>query len=95
MKRLFLLGVILGVSWKISAQLPEFSYATPQFYKLGKMIQTLQPTDKGGLVTGGFQVSSIAGDGSKGTINAEGVLASFNQPSGVVVDKEGNIFVAD
>lgn len=40
-------------------------------------------------------VSTLAGSGIEGSVNATGVLASFNRPSGVAVDPSGNIYVAD
>lgn len=40
-------------------------------------------------------VITIAGTGSPGLIDGNASIASFNTPSGVVVDSHGNIFVAD
>ena len=40
-------------------------------------------------------VSTLAGSGNQGSINAGGVLASFNQPTGIGVDAGGNVFVGD
>lgn len=40
-------------------------------------------------------VSTFAGSGTQGSINAKGVLASFNQPKGIAVDASGNVYVAD
>ncbi len=40
-------------------------------------------------------VSTLAGTGVQGDINATGALASFNRPSGVAVDANGNVYVAD
>jgi sugar lactone lactonase YvrE len=41
-------------------------------------------------------VSTFAGDGSRGSDNGVGTTAaSFNNPTGVAVDKAGNVYVAD
>ena len=40
-------------------------------------------------------VSTIAGSGNAGYKDANGVLAEFNTPNGVVVDANGNVFVTD
>lgn len=40
-------------------------------------------------------VTTLAGSGSKGSIDGAGNTASFNSPGGVVVDKSGNVYVAD
>lgn len=40
-------------------------------------------------------VSTFAGSGTQGSINAKGLLASFNQPKGIAVDASGNVYVAD
>jgi streptogramin lyase len=41
------------------------------------------------------QVTTIAGTGTPGFNDGEGGSASFDTPSGVAVDKDGNVFVAD
>ena len=40
-------------------------------------------------------VSTLAGSGSAGSVNATGAAASFNSPYGVAVDGAGNVYVAD
>ena len=40
-------------------------------------------------------VSTLAGTGTKGHLNATGTLASFYRPSGVVADSSGNLYIAD
>jgi sugar lactone lactonase YvrE len=46
-------------------------------------------------ITPGGVVSTLAGSGTQGSVNAAGALASFNQPAGIAVDASGNVFVAD
>ncbi len=40
-------------------------------------------------------VSTVAGSGEDGFLNGTGEEAKFNYPRGIVIDKEGNLFVAD
>jgi len=40
-------------------------------------------------------VSTFAGSGNVGNIDAAGSLASFNEPAGITIDPSGNLFVAD
>lgn len=40
-------------------------------------------------------VSTVAGNPTPGTTNANGTAASFNAPNGIAVDQAGNLYVAD
>ena len=40
-------------------------------------------------------VSTLAGEGTSGFANANGVAAKFDQPRGIAVDSAGNVYVAD
>jgi sugar lactone lactonase YvrE len=46
-------------------------------------------------ITPGGVVSTFAGSGTQGSINANSILASFNEPRGIAVDASGNVYVAD
>jgi len=46
-------------------------------------------------ITPGGIVSTFAGSGFAGRNDATGLLASFAQPTGIAIDKLGNLFVAD
>lgn len=49
----------------------------------------IRKLDTNGIVT------TIAGTGSKGSADGQGVLASFNEPWGITVGDDGTIYVAD
>lgn len=40
-------------------------------------------------------VTTFAGSGYQGHIDASGVLASFNKPTGIAIDASGNLYIAD
>jgi len=46
-------------------------------------------------ITAAGVVTTLAGSGSQGSANGTGTAASFSQPSGVAVDGNGNVYVAD
>ncbi|MBS1530530.1 MAG: hypothetical protein JSU01_09495 [Bacteroidetes bacterium] len=46
-------------------------------------------------ITPGGTVTTLAGNGSPGSVNGTGRSASFNTPFGIAVDGSGNIYVAD
>ncbi len=43
----------------------------------------------------GWYVGTIAGTGYANYIDAQGLSAAFNDPTGIVVDSKGNIFISD
>ncbi len=46
-------------------------------------------------ITSNGQVTTLAGSGSAGSNDANGLVAEFNQPTGIVADASGNLFVAE
>lgn len=47
------------------------------------------------IITKGGEVGMFAGNGKSGDADGKGVAASFNDPRGLAIDKDGNIYVAD
>ena len=47
------------------------------------------------MITPGGEVSTVAGNGRSGLVDGEALRASFGYPTGIAVDTEDNLFVAD
>ena len=86
---------ILFITISAHAQMPNISYTTPNIYTNGQAITALIPTNTGGNIIAQTLVSTFAGSGSTGSVNANGIAASFNLPTVVTLDSFGNIFVVD
>lgn len=46
-------------------------------------------------ITAAGVVTTLAGSGAAGTLNGQGTAATFNRPSGIAVDRYGNVFVSE
>jgi len=80
-----------------AVQAPLIHYQTPQVYIVNNAITPLTPTNAGGSVPANVygQINTFAGSGVPGKADGTGNAASFTNPSGVLFDGAGNLYVAD
>jgi gliding motility-associated-like protein len=78
-------------------QAPNISYSSPQVYTVNTSISTLAPLNSGGAVPAYAygEVTTFAGTGFPGNINATGTAASFNYPQSLTNDAAGNLYSTD
>ena len=99
MKKLLLSVLLSFFAAAVFAQAPNISYSSsPKVYVINKPIASIAPTNTGGAVpaTVFSRTSAIAGtNNAKGNANGTGATARFNEPTGVAMDSQGNLFVAD
>jgi gliding motility-associated-like protein len=76
---------------------PNISYQTPQSYNVSQTITPLTPANTGGAVPANIygQVSTFAGSGVSGNVNATGTAAGFAAPVGLAFDAPGNLYVSE
>ncbi|RFZ82915.1 hypothetical protein DYU05_12205 [Mucilaginibacter terrenus] len=81
------------------AQLPRFRDQPAQQYFTGTPITPVAPTYRptSGTVPPNIygEVTTVAGSGSPGLVNAKGRNAAFTAPSDVKMDAAGNLYVSD
>jgi gliding motility-associated-like protein len=79
------------------AQAPNIKYQTPQTYTVNTTISPLPPVNIGGAVPATIygQVITFAGSAAHGSADGNGIAATFNNPTRVAEDANGNVFVAD
>ncbi len=94
----YVAGSLAILGGKTSLAPPQISYPHQEVYTNGTAITPLLPANSGGAVPATVygQVSAVAGElGVTGSTNGNGTAATFNQPSGIAVDKNGNLYVTD
>jgi gliding motility-associated-like protein len=101
-RRKYVLALLLLIisslrAWLCFAQAPNISYPGPRAYIVNNPIASLKPSNTGGAVppVKYGEVTTLAGSGAAGTLDAQGTTASFNQPRRLTVAAAGNIYVAD
>ncbi|WP_184549538.1 MBG domain-containing protein [Mucilaginibacter sp. FT3.2] len=79
------------------AQVPAFTYTTPQKLTVGTKITPVPPKHTGGAVPAQIysKVSTLAGSGFYGYKDTVAKLARFENPVSVAFDSKGNMYVAD
>ncbi|MGC4040843.1 MAG: T9SS type A sorting domain-containing protein [Flavobacterium sp.] len=77
------------------SQAPNISYPPTDHFAVNQPISNLTPTNSGGNVVAQTLVSTFAGSGNPGSLNANGTAATFNLPTTVAVDSFGNVYVVD
>lgn len=79
------------------AQVPAFSYTTPQNFTVGTKITPVPPKHTGGPVPTEIysKVSTLAGSGFYGYKDTLAKYARFENPVSVALDSKGNMYVAD
>jgi gliding motility-associated-like protein len=92
-----LTGLFFLKTGQAIAQVPNITYQTPQIYNVNNPVVPLFPVNTGGPVPANTYglVSTVAGSGAPGKINAKGLAATFLTPVGVICDPAGNIYVSE
>lgn len=96
-KVLFFLGLFATVM-TANAQVPKISYSSANLYLgVGSAISSFDPTNTGGAIptTATTMVSTLAGSGAPGSIDATGSAAYFGNIRDVAVDKNYYVYAAD
>ena len=92
------IGVAYGqeISFTTTVAAPSISYPASATLQVGTAITPIQVTNTGGAVIIGDSVTTFAGNGSNGFLNATGTNASFSfNYNYIVSDSKGNLFVTD
>ena len=89
-------GIYLMFWQKAFSQAPNISYTNSQNIVAGTTITPIVPANTGGAVAPNGQTSLLAGTvGTAGYQDGTGNGAKFNNPIGMTMGPDGNIYVAD
>jgi len=61
----------------------------------GDRVRRIQFLGGDPILPASWRVSTFAGSGARGSADGAGASASFAAPTGIAIDREGNVFVAD
>jgi hypothetical protein len=87
-----------GTSGSTNGQGTSASFSAPEngaFDSKGNLFIADYGNNMIRMITPGGTVSTFAGKTTSGFANGQGTNASFNSPSGLVFDKQGNLYVSD
>ncbi len=95
--KLSFVGWILLVSNLLMAQAPVLKYPAKKILTLDSVIDQILPSNTGGSVPKEIygNTSTFAGSRTAGFVNGASNKARFNQPSKIIIDQQGNLFVSE
>lgn len=96
MKKEILFIIFFQITFCSFSQIPNIKYESVlPIYKLGIDISPLTPINTGGVILPSGTTTTFAGSGRDGLRDGIGALVSFSYPTGLAIDSDNNLFVAD
>ena len=95
--QLSLLGWILLASNLLMAQVPAVKYPAKKILTLDSLFDQILPSNTGGTVPKEIygNTSTYAGTRAAGLVNGVANKARFNQPSKIIMDERGNLYISE